>query len=148
MSNLPFLVTFPRSGSHYFDELAYQKEKIHIEKSHSVDSLFDKNNQKQRKIITIVRDPRDSITSYIANEQSSFTSTSEKTKIRIHQIMSEYILINNFLYEYADYVIDFNDLILNPDATIKKIINMLEINEENYKNLRTKYKNLKNDKKN
>jgi len=131
---MPYLVTFPRSGSHYFDELLYKKEGIHFDKSHSVDLLFDKNNNKTRKIITIVRDPKNSIISYRAIEEINNSSRVSWQNIRLHQIMSEYITLNNFLYEHADYVIDFNDLILHPDDVIKKIIELLEIKKEDYKN--------------
>jgi hypothetical protein len=144
MNNMPYLVTFPRSGSHYFDELIYEKKGIHIEKSHSVDELFDKNNQKKRKIITIVRDPIDSIISYRANEQKNFVFPLPTQKIRTHQVISEHILLHNFLYEHADYIIDFNDLVLNPEPTIKKIIDMLEISQEDYKKFdRSNYPNAK-----
>jgi hypothetical protein len=131
---MPYLVTFPRSGSHYFDELIYKKEGIHIEKSHSVDLLFDKNNNKIRKIITIVRDPKDSIASYRALEERNKLSPLSWQHLRIHQLMSEYITINSFLYEHADFVIDFSDLISHPDSVIKKIIELLEIKKEDYKN--------------
>jgi hypothetical protein len=134
MKNAPYLVTFPRSGSHYFDELIYKEKGIHIEKSHSIDSLFDKDNNKKRTIITIVRDPADSIISYRANEEIQNVSPLSWQNTRIHQIMSEYILIHNFLYEHADYIIDFNDLILHPKAVVTKIIELLEIPEEDYKN--------------
>jgi hypothetical protein len=131
---MPYLITFPRSGSHYFDELLYKKEGIHFEKSHSIDLLFDKNNNKTRKILTIVRDPKDSVISYRAVEERNNLNPLSWQKMRLHQIMSEYITLNSFLYDHADYVIDFNDLILHPDAVIKKIIELLEINKKDYKN--------------
>lgn len=132
MKNLPYLTTFPRSGSHYFDELVYKEAGIHIEKSHSVTSVFDKNNNKQRSLITIVRDPKDSIVSYIANmHNNGFALLNRSNKqIRINQMLTEYITINHFLYEYADYIIDFNDLVSFPDAVTKKILGLLEINEK------------------
>jgi hypothetical protein len=40
--------------------------------------------------------------------------------------------MHNFLYEYADHVIDFNDLVSSPDAVTKKILSLLEINAEDY----------------
>jgi hypothetical protein len=131
---MPYLLTFPRSGSHYFDELIYKELGIHIEKSHSVTELFDENNQKKRKIITIVRDPIDVIVSYRASELRNFMADAGTQKRRTDQVMSEYVLLNNFLYEYADYIIDFNDLISHPEAVTKKIISLLEIKEEDYKN--------------
>ena len=130
---LPYLVTFPRSGSHYFDELIYKEAGIHIEKSHTINLLFDKNNNKQRKLITIVRDPVDSITSYSAYEQSNAGPRPLfATETRVNQLLTEYILMHNFLYDYADYVIDFNDLVSNPDDVTIKILSLLEIDAEDY----------------
>jgi hypothetical protein len=133
MKELPYLLTFPRSGSHYFDEIIYKEIGIHIEKSHSVSELFDENNQKKRKIITIVRNPIDTLVSYRASELRKYIPPESAQKTRTREAISEYILLNNFLYQYADYVIDFNDLVAYPDSMAKKIISLLEINEEDYK---------------
>lgn len=133
MKSLPYLTTFPRSGSHYFDELMYKELGIHIEKSHSITSLFDKNNNKQRTVITIVRNPRDSAISYVANEQSRMPPVPAYFQnIRVNQVLTEYITLHNFLYDCADYIIDFDDLISYPDAVIKKIVSLLDINEKDY----------------
>ncbi len=132
-THIPYLVTFPRSGSHYFDELIYKEAGIHIEKSHTLNLLFDKNNNKQRKLITIVRDPVKSITSYSAYEQSNAgPKPLFATETRVNQLLTEYILMHNFLYDYADYVIDFNDLVSNPEAVTKKILSLLAISSEDY----------------
>lgn len=131
---MPYLITFPRSGSHYFDDFLYKTKGIHFKKSHSIDSLFDKNNKKIRKIITIVRDPKDAIISYISLEEQRGRRTSPAQNLRLHEIMSDYILLNSFLCDHANYVIDFNDLISHPDAVIKKVIELLNISEEDYKN--------------
>ena len=131
--HIPYLVTFPRSGSHYFDELIYKESGIHIEKSHTVNLLFDKNNNKKRKLITIVRDPVESITSYSAYEQSNAGPRPLLAmETRVNQLLTEYILIHNFLYDHADYVIDFNDLVSFPDAVTKKILSLLAISSEDY----------------
>jgi len=132
MKELPYLLTFPRSGSHYFDEIIYKKIGIHIEKSHSVFELFDENNKKKRKIITIVRNPVDALVSYRASQLRNFTPSPNDHKSTTGAAMSEYILLNNFLYEYADYIIDFNDLVTYPESMAKRIISLLEINEEDY----------------
>lgn len=125
---IPHLITYPRSGSHYLDRLIYKEAKFHIERSHTVHNLINKNNEKLRTIITIARDPRDSISSYVALEK--YLSNCEP--FRINQIITEYVLLYNFLYENADYIIDFSDLVKNPDATTKKILNLLDINDKNY----------------
>lgn len=131
MKYIPHLVTYPRSGSHYFDELIYKEINIHIEKSHTVDSLFDKNNKKEKAVITIVRDPIDSIASAVAYEHSKFTSFNwVVSDTRVSQIVTEYILMYNFLYDHADYIIDFNDLVKNPEAVTKRMLELLEISQE------------------
>lgn len=123
----PHLVTYPRSGSHYFDRLIYKEAKFHIERSHIVHNLLDKDNNKKRTIVTIVRDPKDSISSYVALEKY----LSHCDPPRINQMITEYVLLYSFLYENADYVVDFEDLVQHPDAVTKKILNLLDINEEN-----------------
>ena len=40
--------------------------------------------------------------------------------------------MHNFLYDHADYIIDFNDLVKYPEPVTKKILNLLEINAEDY----------------
>lgn len=134
MKDIPYLLTYPRSGSHYFDDLVYKEVKIHIEKSHFVNLLFDKNNNKKRTILTIARDPKDTINSLIAaqtqdpNQKNNLNFINQK----FNEIITSYILLYSFLCEHADYVIDFNDLIKYPDTVIKKTLNLLKINEENY----------------
>jgi hypothetical protein len=131
---LPYLLTYPRSGSHYFDDLVYKEAKIHIEKSHFVNLLFDKNNNKEKTILTIVRDPIDSINSVVAAEtqNASMRINPHFVRPKVNELITFYILLYSFLCDHADYVIDFNDLVEYPDAVIKKTLNLLEINEENY----------------
>jgi hypothetical protein len=134
IEDIPYLVTFPRTGSHYFNDLIYKELNINIEKSHSVTSIFDKNNNKKKTVITIVRDPKDSITSYVTLEKTQYSPNAiTLPDKRIDQILTEYITIHDFLYKHADIVIDFNDLVSHPDSVIKKIISLLEIKEEDYK---------------
>lgn len=129
----PSLITFPRSGLHYFTRVFHKEIGLYIENSHEVNWIYGKDNKKERTVITIARDPRDSIASYIAYEQSRFAGFEwTVSDTRINQIVTEYITQYNFLYEHADYVIDFNDLIKYPDAVVKKILNLLSIEKENY----------------
>lgn len=124
---IPHLITYPRTGSHYLDRLIYKKAKFHIERSHTVNQLFDINNKKTKRIVTIARDPKDSIASWIGLNKflgSTYRGTSE--------MMTDYILLYNFLYDNADYVIGYEDLVEYPDAVTEKILELLEINDENY----------------
>jgi hypothetical protein len=129
LKHRPHLSTYPRSGSHYFDRIFQKESGFRIEKTHTVNWFFDKDCVKYRTVITIARDPRESIASYIAAEHRDVYPV---TTNRINQVVSEYILLYSFLYEHADYVIDFKDLVKNPDATVKKLISLLDIKEDEH----------------
>jgi hypothetical protein len=129
MKHLPHLVTFPRSGSHYFQDIIYKDTKINIEMSHSVTSIFDKDNNKQKTLITIVRDPVDSISSYLALQEVKYGPTNLP---RLEQTLTEYVLMYSFLYDHADYVIDFKDLVESPDHVAKTVLKLLNINKKDY----------------
>jgi len=122
---IPHLLTFPRSGSHYFNDILYKEAKINFNNSHYVDQLFDKNNKKMRTIVTIARDPVDSITSYLA-----LTSPNRKEHEHIvSERITDYTLMYDYLCQNADYVIDFNDLVQQPEAIIKKLIDLMDISD-------------------
>lgn len=127
--NLPHLVTFPRSGSHFFAKLIYKKTKFNLQRSHTVNIAFGYDNSKIKKIVTIIRDPKDTITSLIALENGLGYYIKND---RINEIITEYILFYNFLLQEADYVIDFKDLITYPDIVVDKMLELLEIDEKTY----------------
>jgi len=91
-----------------------------------LDELFDKNNNKQRVIITIARDPIDSISSYLAIHHGV-----ADIFLTIQRI-TDYVLMYAFLCENADYVIDFNDLVTYPEPVVKKILSLLNIDKNEY----------------
>jgi len=128
---VPHLLTYPRSGSHYFDDILYEKEKIHFTKSHYIEKIFDKNNNKIRPIVTISRDPIDSISSYLSLYNGSGLHPDAHEFI-IDEKITEYILMYSFLCEHADYVVDFNDLIAYPEPVIERILNLLNIDKNKY----------------
>lgn len=130
---LPHLLTYPRSGSHYFDDLIYEEKQLHFNKSHYTDQLFDKNNNKQRTIITIARDPFDSISSYLA----LFHLDAPGNEHMISEKITEYVLMYSFLYQHADYIVDFNDLINYPKATINQILDLIGIDKSDYPRFNT-----------
>jgi hypothetical protein len=126
-NNPPHLLTYPRSGSHYLDKLIYKKTKFHIERSHIVNPIFGADNKKTKRIVTIARDPKESILSYAALEKH----ISPSTPTRMNEIITEYILLYSFLCEHVDYVIDYQDLVNSPDQVTKRLLEVLEIDEEN-----------------
>lgn len=129
MKYRPHLLTFPRTGSHYLDKLIYEEAGISIDKSHSINRIFDKDSNKQKTIITIVRDPIDAISSYLTLQEKDFGETNLE---RIEETITNYVLMHNFLYEYADCIIDFRDLVSRPDDVVKEVFRLLEIKEEDY----------------
>ena len=128
---VPHLLTYPRSGSHYFDDILYEKEKIHFTKSHYLDQLFDKDGNKRRKIITIARDPIDSISSYLALNEHRLNSEDEIV-FAVKEKIAEYVFMYYFLYDNADHVVDFNDLTTYPKPVIKRILDLLNIDKNTY----------------
>jgi len=128
---LPHLVTFPRSGSHYFAKLVYEKTMFNIQRSHSINISFDRNNKKTKKIVTIARDPKDSITSLIALEKSFVPHMPDS---KINEMITNYIMFYSFLLQEADYIIDFKELISSPDKVIDKALDFLQIDSTSYLN--------------
>lgn len=126
---LPHLVTFPRTGSHYFARLVYEKTMFNIQRSHSINISFDKDNKKIKTIVTIARDPKDTITSLVALQRVQGLDTPDS---KINEIITQYIMFCNFLFNEADYVIDFNDLVTHPDIVIDKTLDFLQIDETSH----------------
>ena len=116
---------------HFFDDTLWEEEGIHFTKSHYLDELFDKNNNKRRKIITIARDPIDSLASYLSlYHEDNWKSGGHEFIIK--EKITEYVLMYSFLCENANYVIDFNDLIQHPESVIRKILGLLDIDKNTY----------------
>ena len=128
---VPHVLTYPRSGMHFFDDTLYEIENIHFTRSHFIDGVFDKNNNKIRTIITISRDPIDSISSYLALYNGFDLHYVEHDNV-FQEKITEYVLMYSFLCEHADYVIDFNDLVQHSKPVIKKILNLLNIDKNKY----------------
>jgi hypothetical protein len=128
---VPHLLTYPRSGSHYFDDMLYEKEKIHFTNSHYIEKIFDKNNNKIRPIVTIARDPIDSISSYLAL-YNGYGLHPEGHQFIILEKITEYTLMYSFLCEHADCIVDFNDLIKYPQPVIEKTLKLLNIDQNKY----------------
>lgn len=103
---------------------------FNIQRSHSLNISFDKDNKKIKKILTIARDPKETITSLVALQRAEGLDTPNS---KINEIVTQYIMFYNFLFQEADYVIDFKDLTLVPDLVMKKILPLLQIDSESYK---------------
>jgi hypothetical protein len=105
------IVTIPRTGSHFLQNLIYQKIYGYVEKTHT----FPKQH---KNIITIARDPKDTILSELAmNHNYGLPITERNILIR----RNNYILLGKKLYNKAKIIIDYNDLIDYPNEVIKYI---------------------------
>lgn len=124
MNKRPHLLTYPRSGSHYFEEVLYTKIGTRIDRSHTIVDVVDGEKNKTKKIITIIRDPEEVIKSTVAL-QAKFGN--KVTDHSIKHALSEYALIHDFLFNNADVVICFNDLVTHPELVINKTLELLKI---------------------
>ena len=107
------IVTIPRTGSNYLQNLIYQKIDClyYVEKTH-------KFPEEHKNIITIVRDPKDTIISELAMNHSYGLPITER---KILDRRNNYILLGKKLYNEAKIIIDYNDLINYPNEVIKYI---------------------------
>lgn len=107
------IVTYPRSGANYLHNLIFNYSSISIGYVHKTDNL-------NGKIITIARDPFESIHSDVTmrkhyHPEEGYSKTYNK----------RYIDMYIFLYNRADIVINYKDLIESTNKVIEKTCNML-----------------------
>ena len=107
------IITYPRSGTHYLQNLILTYSSKYIEASHY--EVFDNSF-----IITVVRDPFDSIQSTIAMKKYYFPDT-----YLDNDYIKYYIDMCNFLKNHSSIVIDYNDLISFPEEITKNVCDLL-----------------------
>jgi hypothetical protein len=107
------IITYPRSGTHYLQNLILTYSSQKIDCSHY--AVFDNSF-----IITVARDPFDSIQSTVAMKKHYFPDTYLDT-----DYINYYIDIYDFLNKHASIVIDYNDLISFPEEITKNLCDLL-----------------------
>ena len=130
------ITSFPRSGSHFLREsiILNYNIKENIDKTHTPD--------RGKNAVTIIRNPKECISSLISMdilfhrplylpEQNSDAFFIQ----RINQLCDSYIDSIEFCHKHIKeiYPIKFDDLVLNLDIEIKKMLN--------HYNIKYKYKN-------
>jgi hypothetical protein len=119
----PKIIAYPRSGTHYLQNLilTYSSQKITFSHYPVPEDRF---------IITIVRDPFDSIQSLVAMKKYHDPETYYET-----DYLDYYVELYKYLYHNANLVIDYNDLISFPEEVTKDVCDLLgfEKNQSNYK---------------
>lgn len=110
------LQTFPRSGSHYLVDTLLEYTGLRLKKTHTRSKLPGES------IISIIRDPFDSIHSIMKQTQDK-----GKPEQSIEQLQNQYIFFYHWMCQKSDYIIDFNDLVNQPDAVVRKLCNDFDI---------------------
>lgn len=108
------IVTYPRSGANYLHNLIFNYSSISIGYVHKTDNL-------NGKIITIARDPFESIHSDVTMRKHYHPEECYNKKYN-----ERYIDIYNFLYDRADIVVDYKDLVKSPNQVVEKICNLFK----------------------
>jgi hypothetical protein len=109
----PKIITYPRSGTHYLQNLilAYSSQEITFSHYPVTEDNF---------VITIARDPFDSIQSLVAMKKHYNPETYSENDYKEY-----YVGLYKYLYSNANLVIDYNDLINFPEETTKTICDLL-----------------------
>ena len=108
------IVTYPRSGANYLSNLILNNCRQEIKYSH-IPQNYD------RFIITIARDPFESIHSHVTMRRHYRPDEGYNKRYN-----NEYKDMYNFLYENANIVVKYKDLIEFPEKVLLKICNDLE----------------------
>jgi len=108
------IVTYPRSGANYLSNLLLNNFRQEI-------NYFHIPENPDRFIITVVRDPFESIHSHVTMRRH-YHPNEEYSK----RYNNEYKDMYNFLYENASIIIKYEDLIAFPEKVLLKISNDLQ----------------------
>ena len=124
------IVTIPRTGSHYLQDRIEQHTGVYVKRSHDL---------QDNKMITVIRDPIDFLSSYVAMDAlyykggslDHFFSFPERYCFSDWFTDNDMDIVDNF-----DIIVKYESLINVPFETVKKITDKmsLEIIEPRYKN--------------
>lgn len=122
--NPPKIITYPRSGTHHLQNLilAYSSQEIAFSHYPVTEDSF---------IITIARDPFDSIQSLVAMKKYYNSETYRENDYREY-----YVGLYKYLHSNAGLVIAYDDLINFPEETAKMVCELIGFkkNPSDYKN--------------
>lgn len=123
------LCTFPRSGSHFLFDSIFKKFGKSVPKNHWKvygDDFY---------VISMIRDPKDTICSLIAMRPNE-----DDLDKKIDQALSRYILFYEYISERADLVFDFDEVISNTEKILETLNNNINIEDIiEYKDYRFSY---------
>ena len=121
------ILTFPRCGSFYLQQLVHQNSGIMLSKSHIIEESDKKD------LISIIRNPQDSIKSMISMEMHY----NKDYRFNLKDIEKAYIKMNDYLTNNNALLIRYEDLLDKPEEVTKKVCRFLgkEILSVNYVNV-------------
>ena len=138
LSKRAVLCTYPRSGRSFFESLFYNKTGVFLDKTHLREEDDHINLNSYRNIITIIRNPLDSISS-LATMKTSFSEEKQGWYKNDLSLFTENVLVKN-IEEYETFysnllslksvpsvVIDFNELIINPVYVVETAAKYVDI---------------------
>ena len=124
------IVTIPRSGSHYLQDRIRQHTGVFVRKSHEL-----QNN----KMITIVRDPIDFLTSFLARESIYYKESFDRFLSSPKEYcFSDWFTSNDMdIVDNFDIIIKYESLINSPFETVKMIADRMSVDiiEDRYESL-------------
>ena len=113
--NNRMLLTYPRSGSKYLKELINQKTGFILKSTHDKEKVFNKY------IISIVRNPNDTLRSKYAMQKHYEPGIVFNDYPEAYKIFYENLINDSYM------LIDYNDLINNTDSLIKYLFNYFNL---------------------
>ena len=121
------ILTFPRCGSHYLQQLIYQKTGLFIEKTHHISEING------RSVISIVRNPQDTFRSMATMKRYY----SEDKNIGIGLPLKGYVEFYDYIMDNSDILISYDDLVSMPDKVLNAVAKHigLEVNDMKYQNV-------------
>jgi hypothetical protein len=130
------VATYPRSGKTFLVSLVANNTFIHLPYTHLHEGETIDILQNYKNIITVVRDPIESISSLLAMEYTYYPHIQQLYKedlntlieTKIKQRIAEYEFFYTNIFDYANIVLDFNELIKNPRIKIIKLANKINLN--------------------
>jgi hypothetical protein len=108
--------TYPRSGSNFLVHYLKNTTDINIIKTH--DKIFNNKN-----IVTIIRDPFDSIVSMITMQYKDLEEYNHNYQFACDARIDQYKSFYNYILQNIDFIIDFNNIENKIDKISTKICN-------------------------
>lgn len=121
------ILSYPRSGSHYLQNLLLANLGLSLNRYHDIDSI----KIKDRYIIAILRNPVDAIASDITKKIKNNMFKLENIDHIITMSISDFILRMKQIQDHADILIKFDDLVNNSDAVCDNVANVLNLKRFN-----------------